>query len=163
MSDTILFEEIQGSGKKSLRDIMRFTAGVFLLSLLFNLSKGKGEIGTVTMLLFAGFLVSALTSVFIYIRLVTQIRTDGIYVRFFPFQSSFNRFAWEDILDVYIRNFDALTEYNGWGIRYGAWGKGYIISGNTGIQIIFRDKTRLLISTRKGEEISHILNNLHKT
>ena len=162
MTESILFEEIQGSGKKAARDFMRFAAGVFLLALFFNLAKGKGEISTTTTVLFSGFVLSVLISIVSYTKLVTQIRTDGIYIRFFPFQPSFNRYDWEDILDVYIRKFDAYSEYGGWGIRNGPLGKGYLISGQTGIQIVFRDKNRLLISTEKATEVSAILHSLHK-
>src|SRR4051812_42413190 len=126
MRSAILFEEIQGSGKKQVRDFFRVLVLIFLLSLCLNFYLQKGNITAMTILLFTGFAIAALASIISYTRLITQIRTDGIYVRFPPFQPSFDRCEWKDIQDIYIREYNALVEYGGWGIRYSiTMGKGF--------------------------------------
>lgn len=55
-------------------------------------------------------LISAL---FLYLRLETVIKSDGIYVRFFPFQRRFTYYPWEAILESYVRKYSPLKEYGG--------------------------------------------------
>ena len=80
-------------------------------------------------------------------RLVTQIRADGIYVRFPPLQPSFQRYRWEDIKEAYIREYKPLAEYGGWGIRFGLGGRAYNVSGTIGLQLVFHNGSRVLIGT----------------
>ncbi|MFL5774148.1 MAG: DUF6141 family protein [Flavisolibacter sp.] len=157
MASELLYEEIQSSGNKSVRDFAGIMAVIFIGFVIYNLVIHKGNFNGFTAVLLIVFSFSMLVFVASYIRLITQIRADGIYVKFPPFQSSFTRYDWNSILDVYVREFEPFSEYMGWGIRTGPMGKAYIISGNTGIQIVFRNKQRLLISTRKPEEIKEVL------
>jgi hypothetical protein len=162
MSSEILFEEVQSSGKKSVRDFTGGMSAIFLVSLVLNLLMRKGQFNGFTALLLVAFCFSVLVWLACYIKMITQIRTDGIYVRFIPFQFYFSRYEWSDVLDVYVREFDPLSEYMGWGIRFGPLGKAYILSGRTGIQIVFKNKKRLLISTTKPEEMREILYKIMK-
>ena len=157
MEPELLFEEIQSSGKKTVRDFTRVMALIFLIFLVVNLVLHKFVFNGFTAILVLGLCFSIIVSIASYTSMITQIRTDGIYVRFPPFQPTFSRYEWSNILDVYIRQFDAVSEFNGWGIRSGAMGKAYIISGKTGIQIVFRDKRRVLISTSRPNELAEIL------
>ncbi|MGZ8557983.1 MAG: hypothetical protein ACXWWC_06620 [Chitinophagaceae bacterium] len=169
MKTDILFEEVQRSSKKLARDFFKIMTGLFMVALAFNLIWQKGYINQLTTILFVGLLICALTSIFISIKMVTQIRNDGIYVRFPPFQPSFERYSWDNIQELYIREFDAISEYSSWGIRFGAWGvkfgisgKGYILWGNKGVQIVLHDNSKILISTQRPDEIANVLNELKK-
>lgn len=53
-------------------------------------------------------------------------------------------------------------DYGGWGLRLGFFGKGraYNISGNIGMQIVFKDGKKLLIGTQKSAEIKSFLERL---
>ena len=93
--------------------------------------------------------------------MVTQIREDGIYVRYPPFQPSFSRYSWDDIIELYLRKFDPVSEYKGWGIKIGPEGRGYIVSGDTGLQISLRDHSKVLVSTQKPEEMASVLKELN--
>jgi len=103
---------------------------------------------------------------FKYIRLDTEIRTDGIYYQFFPFQLKMKKITWDEIEKIYVRQYNPIMEYGGWGTRIGLFGKGWAlnIAGNNGIQIIFKDSTKrkLLIGTQKTEEVKEVLNKLMK-
>ena len=94
-------------------------------------------------------IIIASVSLFIYhIKLHTQIRTDGIYVRFTPFQTTFQVYKWETVAKVFVRKYRPIKEYGGWGYRFGfGTGKAFNISGQDGIQIIFKDGSKLLIGT----------------
>ncbi|MDP4213062.1 MAG: hypothetical protein Q8926_10575 [Bacteroidota bacterium] len=109
--------------------------------------------------LFATGLMLFLSFLFSILRLDTEIRGDGIYIRIFPFQQAFKRYAWNDIQAAFVRQYNPIAEYGGWGIRFGFLGKGraYNMSGDKGIQIIFKDNKKLLIGTLKPEEASEAL------
>jgi hypothetical protein len=162
MSRSILFEEVQAGGKKSFTDFFKITGAVFLAALAFHFIHRKGKIDDWATILFICFVLCILIAVVTSMRMVTQIRDDGIYVKFPPFQPAYSRFVWEDIQDIEVRKFNALAEYNGWGIKYGVSGKGYVVAGDTGIQLTLRDQTRVLISTQRPEEVITVLRSLNR-
>jgi len=98
------------------------------------------------------------------LRLDTLIKEDGIYVRFFPFRLKYKHYDWDNIKQLYIRKYSPIAEYGGWGIRYGLFGKGmaYNVSGNMGLQIVFTNDKKLLIGTKKPEELKYTLNKLEQ-
>ncbi|MFT4152855.1 hypothetical protein [Parafilimonas sp.] len=61
---------------------------------------------------------------------------------------------------MYMRNYDAAREYSGWGIKLGPMGRGYIHSGNTGLQLILNDNTKVLIGTHRTDEMEAVLHAL---
>lgn len=63
------------------------------------------------------------TLLFGVIRLDTQIRQDGVYVRFFPVRLNFRKYPWEDIEKIFVRKYSPLGEYGGWGIRFSLSGR----------------------------------------
>lgn len=157
MDAVILFEEVQGHDKKSVRDSFKILTGIFLICLVINLLWQKGEINALTQALFLGIVIFVLISIFLNVKLVTQVRTDGIYVRYAPFQPSFSFYPWQSIDEIYIREYNALLEYGGWGVRVSPLGIAYIASGNTGVQIVMKDKSKILIGTNQVEEMKMVL------
>lgn len=167
MNRTILFEETQRMIKKSVHDFFKINTWLFVAALIFNLIYQKGNISKVTLELFAGLLFCLLITLLSNIKLVTQIREDGIFVRYPPFEPSFKGYLWKDIQEIYVREYDALTEYGQWGVRIGFWGvrygtsgKAYILTGNKGIQLVLFDDSKVLITTQRSDEISSILSDI---
>lgn len=65
---------------------------------------------------------------------------------------------------AYVRTYDALSEYGGWGLKGGAlWnnskGKAINVSGNIGIQLELKNGKKLLIGTQKKKEAENVLLN----
>lgn len=160
METVILFEEVQGMPGKSFQDFFKILSILFSAAFVFNLWKTRGELNNVSLALLTIAAVSALVAIFNNTRLITQIRNDGIYVRFPPLQSSFARYPWHSIEKIFTREFNALAEYNGWGLKTGIMGRGYIVFGNIGIQIVLKDGSLILISTRRSENVERILEEL---
>jgi len=105
-------------------------------------------------------LVSLLLSVFFYtLRLETLIKDDGIYIRFFPFHLKFKHYPWSRINRSYVHIYSPITEYGGWGLRYGMFGTGtaFNVSGNQGLQLEFVDEKKLLIGTNNPMGLSSAL------
>jgi len=86
-------------------------------------------------------------------KLTTQVWSDGLYIRFFPFHLSFRRIPVEKLERYEVRRYSPITEYGGWGIRFGSSGKAYNVSGNRGVQLELSDGRKLLIGSQKPEEL----------
>lgn len=99
---------------------------------------------------------------FASMRLVTQVRYDGLYVRFVPVHWRWVRFPVEQVRGAKARTYNALLEYGGWGIRYGAQGKAYIVSGNRGVELEFADGRTLLIGSQRAEELEQAILSVYR-
>jgi len=97
------------------------------------------------------------------VKLETAVKAGGIYVRFFPLHIMYQFHPWESIEKVYIRKYSAISEFGGWGIREGfIAGKAYNVDGDEGLQIEFNSKEKLLIGTRKPDELRAVLARLNQ-
>lgn len=90
-----------------------------------------------------------------------KIDENGIEYRYWPFVGKRN-IAWEDIDVAYLRKYDALEEYGGWGLRSRLWfkfrDKAYIFNDqNIGFQLQLTTKKSVLFSTAKKEELNQFL------
>lgn len=90
--------------------------------------------------------------------LSVKINRGGIYYRFTPFHWYYRKIDWKDIEKVYVRRYDALTEYgSGWGIKFGNAGKAYIVSGHYGLQIDFLDERKILLGTQRPGDLERMI------
>lgn len=112
-----------------------------------------------TAIIVATTLTFLLSIFFFSMRLETIIKHDGVYVRFFPFHRKYKHYAWANTTKCFVREYCAITEYGGWGLRVGMFGQGmaFNVAGNKGLQLEFTDRKRLLIGTNKPEELSSYL------
>lgn len=112
-----------------------------------------------TALLITGVLLFVVTYIFIICRLDTLIKTDGIYVRLYPFHIKPKFYSWSSLTKAYVRTYSPIVEYGGWGLRFSIFGKGkaYNIAGNQGLQLELTNRKRILIGTAKPEELTHAL------
>ncbi len=95
------------------------------------------------------------------IRLITEVRDDAIYIRFFPIHFSFHKISFDELQSFEVRKYNALREYGGWGIRYGPQGKAYNVGGNRGVQLVLQDGKRILIGSQRPEEFLAALQSEH--
>ncbi len=109
-------------------------------------------------------MVVLITLLFALMRLHIEIREDGIYYAFFPFYFSMHHKPWSDINKVYVRQYNALTEFGGWGVRYSVAGRGRALNvrGNMGIQMELVNGRRFLLGIQKADEAQQALKNAGK-
>ena len=99
--------------------------------------------------------------------LVTEVRTDGVYLKLWPLHLSFRHIPCETI-DFHEReSFSPMGEYGGIGIRHNPtiyrWGvsfedpKAYIAEGGEGVRIDRRDARPIVVGTQRPEELSAAL------
>jgi len=107
-------------------------------------------------------LMILLTLLFVNFRLDTNIKKDGIYVRFFPVHLKFKHYSWDTLTKSFVRQYSPLIEYGGWGLRLGLFGKGtaFNVSGDKGLQLEFTNNKKLLIGTNKPDELTETLNKI---
>jgi hypothetical protein len=162
MKEEILFTERQRFKQWWLWVILLGINGLFLFG-VFRQVIGGQQFGDKPMsnigLLIGTGLTIALTLLFINFRLETTIKVDGIYVRFFPFHLKIKHYTWDKLSKSFVRQYSPITEYGGWGLRYGMFGKGtaYNVSGDKGLQLEFTDNKKILIGTNKPDELTEIL------
>ena len=94
-----------------------------------------------------------LPALFFFSRLVTEVRDDGIYIRFFPFHRTSHRIAFTEVKHYEARTYRPIREYGGYGIRYGSNGRAYNVSGDRGVQIELLNGERLLIGSQRADEL----------
>ena len=105
-----------------------------------------------------------LTLWFYYVmKLEIRIVSDGIYYRFFPviFRNKF--ISKEEILRFEIRKYNAIIDYGGRGIRLGfgrKWGRGYSVSGNTGLQLYLKNGKKVLFGTQRSQAIGYAMDEM---
>jgi hypothetical protein len=87
-------------------------------------------------------------------KLITQVRTDGVYVRMAPIHWAFQAILFADLQDYTVHNYRPLRDYSGWGIRYGRTGKAYTVSGNRGVLFTLTDGNRILIGSQRSNELA---------
>ena len=107
--------------------------------------------------------ISILVSLLFYtIKLQTIIKEDGIYYRFFPIHKAFRKFTWDKIKICFIRKYNPIAEYGGWGLRFGLMGMGKAvnISGNKGLQLVLTTNSKILIGTNKPDELNEVLSRI---
>lgn len=167
MNNEVLFKESQKFKQWWLWLILFGINGLFLFG-VFKQVIGGQQFGDKPMsntgLIIVTALSFLLTLFFLNLRLDTKIKEDGIYVRFFPFHLSFKQYGWEELTKSYVRQYAPVSEYGGWGLKYGMFGKGtaYNVSGNKGLQLEFTNKKKLLIGTNKPEELTALLKKMGK-
>ncbi|SRR5690606_18335895 len=117
---------------------------------------GNKPVSNFGLFIIAGLSLS-LILLFLIFRLDTQIRKDGIYVKFVPFHSKFRKYEWSEISKSYIRQYHPIREYGGWGLRGFENNRALNISGNIGLQLEFANNAKLLIGTNKPIEMEKAL------
>jgi len=97
----------------------------------------------------------AVTALFLLLKLETEVRPDGLYVRYVPFHIHSKRFGPEDLSEYYARQYKPIREYGGWGIRCSLRnGKAYNVSGNKSVQLVLSSGKKLLIGSQKADELA---------
>lgn len=95
-------------------------------------------------------------------KLKTKVTNRVLFVAFPPFFRKWKTILPSDIERYEIRTYRANREYGGYGVKRGRRksGTAYIISGNTGMQLYFKNGKKLLIGTQKKQAFEYAMRNL---
>lgn len=112
---------------------------------LFMISLGPASLGGL-------ITVSAVAALLYSLRLETEVRNDGIYVKMWPLHQSFRQIHWSEIERYEPRQYNPLREFGGWGIRWAPGKIAYNVSGNQGVWIERTNGRSLLIGSHHVED-----------
>jgi hypothetical protein len=165
----LIFREVQAFGS-SLRALtvvlMAVSVVIFGIALWETITNPKTTNTLVPTLLsiIAIAIPIAVTILFFILKLETEVRTDALYVRFYPMHIRFRKFTREDLAEYYCRTYKPILEYGGWGIRCSFTGKGkaYNVSGNKGVQLVLTNDKKLLIGSQKPDELAAAIDQMPK-
>lgn len=82
----------------------------------------------------------------------TEVRDDGVYVKFAPLHRSFRRIPFADLADVQATGYSPLR-YGGWGIRWSPSGVAYTVSGKSGVRLERRSGQSVLVGSDDPDEL----------
>jgi hypothetical protein len=94
---------------------------------------------------------------FVTLKLVTEVRRNGLYIRFFPAHLSFRRIPLEDLAQFEARTYSPLREYGGWGIKGGRKGRAYNVSGDRGVRLDYANGRHILIGSQRADELAEAI------
>jgi len=161
MKEQMLYQETQRFNQWWIK-ILLFALNFYLFILIFNLIdqiKNNGDLSSLFMI----FILIITEAFFMTINLKTQIYKDHINISFFPFFKN-KLINFSELDKYYVRKYNPIAEYGGWGFRLGIFGKGraYNIRGNMGLQLEFKNGKKLLIGTQSPKELEEVLNMINK-
>ena len=147
--ENVIFREVQRFGLWIWAAIIVETVGVMTAIVIARLERNT----TLAVLVILVILTLPIVVLFLILRLETEVRPDGLYVRLYPFHISYRKFVRQDIEEYYACEYRPIRDYGGWGIRYGLKGKAYNVSGKKGVQLVFKSGKRLLVGSQRPEEL----------
>ncbi len=94
------------------------------------------------------------------VNLKTRIDEQGISYQYFPFHWIYKTISWSEIELVSIRKYNAISEYGGWGFRFGFLtkkGMALTTSGIIGLQLELKNGKKILIGTHNKEGLKEVI------
>jgi hypothetical protein len=153
--EPVLFSEAQPLGRGHTRIVLAFPPAALLFmtirQMVFHKPWGKPPMADGGLI----FLTVLLTAVYfrlITVKLVTVLRPDELSVALRGFWRR-RRIPLREIRSAELATYDAMTEFGGYGIRSGRRGSAYIARGNQGVELTLTDGHKVLIGSRKSEEL----------
>ncbi len=92
-----------------------------------------------------------------WLRLVTEVRDDGVYVRFVPFHVRYRVFLFKDMKSYERLEYRPIRRFGGWGIRWNLRGeKVYSISGRRGVLMDVKGE-KIMIGSREPDRLVDVM------
>lgn len=156
-----VFKEEQRFTQTWLIVLIGFSIFIPIILVTKEYLKENTNMSTTEFVLTMGLILLSVAFIFTF-KLTTRIDEKGIHYRFFPFHFSLKTIFWNNITKAYVRNYNPIGEYGGWGLKGGfpiskKNGKSVSISGSIGIQLILKNNKKLLIGTQKENEAKRVL------
>ena len=153
---------------KVFKEEQRFTQLWLVVLIIFSTIVPVGIILTEAKSMESSELVIALSVVILapaiifLFKLKTRIDEKGIHYRFIPFHLKTQIIPWSNINKIYVRNYDPISEYGGWGITGGSlWNKkkgtAVNVKGDVGIQLELKNNKKLLIGTQLRNQVENTI------
>ena len=100
-------------------------------------------------------IVAAVAVLFMNLKLTLNIDKVTVRIKFYPFVN--RQILWTDVEEAKVITYKPLLQYGGWGIRRRMGSIAYSVSGKQGLQLNLRNGKKVLIGTKKAEELKNLL------
>jgi hypothetical protein len=105
-----------------------------------------------------GLVVAGSVAVFMgSLRLETEVRPDGLYLKFSPLHRSFRQVPWAEMESFEAVTYRPIRDYGGWGIRWGPGRLAYNVSGSEGVRIDRPDDRELLVGSQRPYDLARAM------
>lgn len=81
----------------------------------------------------------------------TRIDSVGLHYQYWPIIYSWRTIRWSEIEKIEVKTCDPLSDFGGWGYKFGRKKTGIILGGNQAIYITRANKKTFAITTQKPE------------
>lgn len=153
--NTVIFREEQRFSQIWVWALIVLTAGMawlgFIRQIIFQQHFGNHPAPDSVMLIIWILFGAGLPVFFYSLKLSTEVRKTGLYIKFFPLHRKFQKFDFQNLNKYEVTTYSPLKEYGGWGIRYGPKGKAYNVKGKKGLLLYQRNGAKVLIGSQKSD------------
>ena len=105
-----------------------------------------------------GFTIPILFYLF---ELRVKISNQGIHYQFFPIHFKKHLLRIDEIEKIEALQYKPISDYGGWGIRYGFKGKAYNVSGNKGVKIYLSNGRNILFGSQRYQDLEKALRKIN--
>lgn len=81
----------------------------------------------------------------------TRIDSLGIHYQYWPFVAQWRTISWGELQSVSIKRISPITDFGGWGYKFGRKKRGIILSGDKAIFITLNNNKVFAITTNEPE------------
>ena len=158
-----IFKEEQRFTQTWLMILISISICIPLIIIVNEFTKEDSTMSTNEFLFSSLLLVICIIPIFFF-KLKTRIDATGVHYQFFPFHFSAKTITWSEIKSINTRKYYAITEYGGWGLKSNflsrkSKGIAYTVSGGLGIQLVLQNGKKILIGTKKENDVNAVLKN----
>ena len=166
-----LFQEVQYFREQRLM-LLALPAGLFLIvffgwamirQLIVGEPFGNQPMGDRSLAVF-GMLYILLGALLVWLyfvgKLITEVRPQGLFVRFHPIHRRERHIRFGDIDKCEALTYRPIRDFGGWGIRAGRLGRAYNVSGNRGAYLTMKNGRRLLIGSQRTDTLVEAIRSL---
>lgn len=89
-------------------------------------------------------------------KLITEVRSDALSVRFFLLWPE-RLIPWNEIASAEPVTYNPILDYGGWGVRFGRNGRAYNVKGSQGVQLVLTDGNRILVGSQQPDELARAI------
>lgn len=139
-----------------------FVSGIFwwgfIQQIIYGIQFGDkpaSDIELVIAWVLFGLIIPLLAS---QVKLITEVRIDGLYIKFVPFHFGYRVFHFQSIRDYKSVSFSSLIRFGGWGIRINLNGERlYNITGSEGVELRLTSGDIVIIGSKNSDELKKAL------
>lgn len=159
MDDNIIFRETQRIRQFWVWGMILLSTAYmwywFIQQIIFGVPVGSNPASDGFTIVFWCIFGVVLPILFSSLKLIVEVRKDGIYIRFFPFR--YKRYFFKDISHYEKITYRPVKRFGGWGVRFNSAGEiAYNMSGNQGIKLKWKDRN-MIIGTQKPDTLKNAI------